>query len=358
MGTTQDTLDQLTSTVSNLSDQVGDLQGYTSPDALVDADTGTHYQTTYTYFYVPRTLGADGTSLDDDSGLGAFIRLGEYSDMEQAAYNANTYADYYPDQHIAAESGTSIYTNAAGGGKGILMACDGRMLIRAGKKLLINADDAIDIESTSSTIRIKSGDSQNISIIAGNETDNSKRGEVDIVAKKYTRDVNGEEYTKVTSVSRKYYEADSYSIYHASSYKEVWSRTDTLHLGASYTYFFGFKLATHIGASITALLAAAVEIAPVTKVTLYGIKTDIGYWKVDFCAFKSEFKSGELKTNAISNFSSAVEVKATATRARADGVTAETEATRARSNAVSAETGNVKALIAFWEAKIASTAQV
>jgi len=233
MATTQETLDQLTSTVSTLSDQVSDLQGYTSSDALVDADTGTHYQTTYTYFYVPKTLGADGTSSDDDSGLGAFIRLGEYSDMEEAAYNGNTYTDYYPDQHIAAESDTSIYTNAAGGGKGILMACDGRMLVRAGKKLYVNADDAIDIESTNSTIRIKSGDSQNISIIAGNETDNSKRGKVDITAKTYTRDVNGEEYTKVTSVSRKYYEAASYSIYHASSYKEIWSRTDTLHLGAS-----------------------------------------------------------------------------------------------------------------------------
>ncbi|GGB45853.1 hypothetical protein GCM10011316_17450 [Roseibium aquae] len=358
MSTTQQQLDQLANTVSDLGDDINDLQRSTSRDALVDADTGTHYQTAYTYFYVPKTLGGDNTSFSDDTGLGGFIRLGEYSDMEQAAYTGNTHSSYYPAQHLAAESGTGIYTNAAGGGKGILLACDGRVLVKAGEKLFINAAGEIGIESTNSTIKLKSGDNQNIDIIAGNATDNTKRGKVNITAKAYTRDVRGEEYTIVNSVSRKYYEAASYSIYHASSYKEVWSRTDTLHLGASYTYFFGFKLTTHVGASIAVLLAGAVEIAPVSKITLYGIKTDIGYWKIDFCAFKTEFKKGKIETNAISNYSSAVQVDTTATTARTEAVAAQTQATVANTNAVAAETGNVKAMIAFWEAKIASTAQV
>lgn len=117
------------------------LLGRTDDRALMQADTGSHYQSVYSYFYVPETVGAD-TRTDDDAGLGVFLRLGEYADQEETARLAGTTASYYPAQHISDEGDEAqAVTNAAGGGRGILLACDGRALIRSAEKMYLESED-------------------------------------------------------------------------------------------------------------------------------------------------------------------------------------------------------------------------
>ncbi|MTI42561.1 hypothetical protein JM93_04331 [Roseibium hamelinense] len=346
-----------TPTLDQLADQIDDWEAYSSTDALVDADSGTHYQTTYTYFYVP-TAANDSTLTSDDSGLGTFLRLGEYSDIEQSAFSNSAQASYYPAQHIADESGDSVYKNAAGGGKGILMACDGRMLVRVGEKLYINSDDAIHIESTNSTVTITSGDSQDITICAGDSSDNSKRGDITTTSKKYTKDVDGEEYTRVTSVSRKYYEANKYDIYKAEQYKEVYEKTTTMQHATSHKFFYGGAMSIKLSGEFVFTLSVILNIEPISKITLYGAKFDIGVWKLDVCSWKTETKGGHFTTNGTSNWVSAVKTDTNATEANTSAVEVQTSATTAETSAVETESKSVKSLIAFWEAKIASTAQI
>lgn len=351
---------QINSLTAALSDLNTSLSNVTDSDALVEDDTGTHYQTTYTYFYVPSTPGAANTSADD-SGLGTLLRLGEYADVEQTAYNAgaDTYSAYFPAQHIADESGDAIYTNAAGGGKGILMACDGRILIRGGEKFYLNPKGAMHIQSDEGAITIQSGtdtngNEQDINLIAGA----NGLGDLNTTVRKDTKTVDGEQYEKVSSVSRKYYEANKYEIYHANSYKEVHAHTDTRHYGTYFKMFCGGNIQVKIAAEFIFNLAFSLNVEPITKITFYLLKTDIGLVKTDILAWKTEIKEGELKVLGATFRSKAVKVDTTATEATATPVKASTGGITAEQIAAECANVNVKSMISLWEAKIASTAQI
>ncbi len=339
--------------------QAEQSQGAESEEPAQSAsdNAGTNYQTTYTYFYVPADI-ADPTSSADDSGLGAFIRLGEYSDIEEESYTNGDYEDYYPAEQVREESGDDVYKKAAGGSKGILLSCEGRMLVKSGEKLFINADDDINIESSGGAISITSGTDgdgkpQDILISAANG-----KGNVTQKYYKSTITVEGEDYEKVTSVSRKYYEANKYEIYHADSFKEVYANTTSIQHGGNLKYFMGGTVSLKLAGEFNLALAAVLDIAALTKFAFWGVKFDCGILKIDFCSWKMEVKEGKVSMSGSNFKAKAVKVDTSATSAKADGVAVQSRATEANANAVEAKTGNVKALIALWEAKIASTAQI
>ncbi|WP_289036556.1 hypothetical protein [uncultured Roseibium sp.] len=302
----QNDIDALETTNNAQSNQIAalnqTLSDRTDDQALMQDDTGVHYQNTYTYFYVPANVG-DGSTTSDDAGLGAILRLGQYSDMEQSAYNAGeaAYSDYFPVHQIETETDAAIYTNAAGGGNGILLACDGRILVKAGEKMSINATSDIHLESTEGTVTIESGTNtdgvaQNIYIAAADGL-----GDVEQSYYKSKITINGEEYTKTTSVSRKYYEHNKYEIYKADSFKEIYANTSSIHHGGSSKLFMGGKFSLKLSAEFHMSLAAIVNISALTKLNLYGFKFDIGVFKLDICNWKAELKAQKMgvTTNGI-----------------------------------------------------------
>lgn len=352
----EDEIDDLQSQINSLT---GNLNSVSNSHALVNSDTGTHYQSTYTYFYVPGS-STNSTTTIDDSGLGTILRLGEYADIEETAYNAGsgTYSAYYPAQHIADESGTAIYTNAAGGGKGILMACDGRILVKSGEKMYLNTTGNIHVQSAEGSVTVKSGTkagtAQNIYIIAADG-----KGDLETTVYKDKRTVNGEQYENVTDVSRKYYTANKYEIYHSDQYKEVYGTTKSTQWGIDRKYFMGGTLSCKLAAEFAITLAVSVAVDPITKFSFYGMKLDCGFWKIDFVlGFKTEIKNGHIETSPFAFKSKAVEVKANATKAEAIPVKASTGGVTAEQIAAECANVSVKSMIALWEAKIASTAQI
>ncbi|MBS8262611.1 hypothetical protein DYI23_20465 [Roseibium polysiphoniae] len=299
----QNDIDALETTNNAQSNQIAALNqalsNRTDDQALMQSDTGTHYQNTYTYFYVPATVG-DGSTTSDDAGLGAILRLGQYSDMEQSAYNAGeaAYAGYFPAHQIETETDAGIYTNAAGGRNGILLACDGRILVKAGEKMSINATSDIHLESTEGTVTIESGTNtdgvaQNIYIAAADGL-----GDIEQSYYKSKITINGEEYTKTTSVSRKYYEHNKYEIYKADSFKEIYANTSSTHHGGSSKLFMGGKVSLKLAAEFHMSLAAVVSISVLTKLNLYGWKFDVGHYKFDICQIKAEIKKDKVEITA------------------------------------------------------------
>jgi len=91
-----------------------------------------------TMFYLVPTSPPSSTT----DKVGAFLRLGEYSDVEHRVFDHGHEDDLFPAQHISDEGDdSSVYTNAAGGSEGIMMSCDGRMLIKAAEKMYLESGD-------------------------------------------------------------------------------------------------------------------------------------------------------------------------------------------------------------------------
>lgn len=287
-------LDGVTSTLSTVASDVTTLEGLSSEFALVDeTTTGTSYQTKYTYFYVPAT-STDASTSTDDSGLGTFLRLGECSDHEVALTSANQ-ATYYPAQHVADEGGNAA-TKAAGaatGDQGILLACDGRVLVKAGEKTYLNAVGDITIESDSGKVTITSGgstaaDAQNIYVTAGG---GFGKMETTVYEKKET--INGDEYTLVEKKSFKKYTAPKYEIYYTDSFKTVHGSTHSYHMGGKVTMFLGGAINLQLAVKFSLDLALYLAISVFTKIYLYGWKFEVGHMKIDIVGVKGEVKDGK-----------------------------------------------------------------
>ncbi|MTI43092.1 hypothetical protein JM93_00103 [Roseibium hamelinense] len=162
-------------------------------------------QTRYAFLFVPNS---DKTT---EHAPGAVLRLGEYSDFERGAHAEGMVEDIYPAQHIHDEGDEeAAYTQAAGGAEGILLACDGRILIRSGEKMYLetadyhqmtNGDYALDVDGTMTTtvsdaieltsedgsIQIKSGSKKSLKIKAGGDT-----GKLELSGKDHDRTIKGE----------------------------------------------------------------------------------------------------------------------------------------------------------------------
>ncbi|GAA0783979.1 hypothetical protein E1180_09520 [Roseibium denhamense] len=149
------------------------------------------YKTKHVYFYLPKLPENEG-EVPDNIDLGAVLRLGGYSDMEQRAHQVpDEQLHYYPQKHIEDEGGSSsknIFKRASGAdgetSHGILMACDGRFLVKAGEKMYMetgdhhlqvngdyehNATGTIKVHS-GGTYDVSSAEGQSITLNAGDQT--------------------------------------------------------------------------------------------------------------------------------------------------------------------------------------------
>ncbi|MHA7777518.1 hypothetical protein [Roseibium sp. M-1] len=87
-------------------------------------------------------LVPSGTQSTTSDNIGTFLRLGEYSDVEKRVFDHGHQSDLYPAKHVSDEGNdSSVYTNAAGGSQGILMSCDGRLLIKTAEKMYVESGD-------------------------------------------------------------------------------------------------------------------------------------------------------------------------------------------------------------------------
>ncbi|GAA0772989.1 hypothetical protein E1180_11120 [Roseibium denhamense] len=189
-----------------------------------------HYSGSSVYFYVPKTGGEDQNTANDNK-LGAFLRLGEFSDVEETAADqadsqnpAQDQDNYYPLEHIAdSRSRQEALDQAAGGtqgSKGILMSCDGRVLIKAGERMYtqvlgdkhddvdgnytLAVEDDISIRSELGEVTIESGPGRDIVLSAGNGSGTLIQrieNEDKIIANEAADTIHGNKYSKVIGKS-------------------------------------------------------------------------------------------------------------------------------------------------------------
>jgi hypothetical protein len=220
-----------------------------------DTNEGTHYQTNHAYLYIPNSTGSSRSSATDDDGkLGAILRLGTYADIEKAAYDANssTCGKFYPAQHLIDESSTAKYRNAGGtnNGKGILLACDGRILIRAGEKAYINSAGDMHIES-GTALEIKASDS--ITVNAGEE------GDIIEIAKNVTKEVGGTDYEHVEGNAYSWHEGNVVGIQEGSKTFITFGAACYGHIGTITNFAFSTNVALYVGLDVSIFLNAYFE---------------------------------------------------------------------------------------------------
>lgn len=330
---------------------LADWHGFYDPDAddvqkmLDDAaeDAAGRMDTSRSwYLYVP-----SAKSGADPSGLGAVLRLGEYSDVEQTAFNAHEDADWYPRQHIADEGGaSSVYKNASGGADGILLACDGRILVKAKEKMYletadfnqhVNGNYALDVDGTASvtstgkldmgsdteTVTISSGPNKDITLSAGDGT-----GVIQTNAKEETKTIAGDTYEYNSGNTKSFTEGNSID----------------MTFGGSLAIFGGGELSIGMGASTEINASVAVGIAAVT-VDVVGVAAEVTGTEVDL-----KEMAVKLKTLVVSNETMAAKIKqmvaeisqlkaeSTTVQAAQSTVAAKSETVKAKSGGVTADT--------------------
>ncbi|WP_117190064.1 hypothetical protein [Rhizobium terrae] len=268
----------------------------------------TSVQDSSAHLFVPYSAGPTRSVADDARQPGAYFRLGGYSGIESNALanpnkkgSADNTAFFYPRQHIT-DAGANVVEHAAGAPVdatptssaktykgGIMLACDGRMLMRAGERFYLHAVSAmhVDTESTltvfaaadisvtsDATISILTNNAQPITISA-----DGGAGDVSIEAMKETRTVAGNSYEYITEDKYTYTQADTYA------YKL--GRSESVTLGDSLSFFMGATYSFKVSIEITIALAALV--------LLYVLKFEVGVLKMDFTQFKMELKEGNLQ---------------------------------------------------------------
>jgi len=247
-------------------------------DPRVSESSGFAFQNKSTYLFVPSSFGADKTTVNDDTNTpGSYFRLGGYSDLENRTpvLTAAEKSAFYPRQHITDETAggaDTVVTHAAGKAptdSGIMLACNGRILVRSAEKIYVHSTDDAHLETdknltvktggsasvnatgpinihSSDAVSIKSGTGKHINIIAAGGT-----GNLEIAARKSTTTINGKSYEKVTKDSYKYMQANSYSYMLGGSVGVT--------LGGKFSYWLGVSLT--IKTSIDMTISASISIS-------------------------------------------------------------------------------------------------
>lgn len=191
------------------------------------------------YLFVPTVGGSSSTP-------GAMLRLGSYCDKETAADDDATAKLFYPSQFVAENTANiaTIYTLASGkdgSGNvlgGILLACDGVALVKAGKQMYVNCGGALHVES-GDAVTIKSGGKagNNINIDAGAE------GEIKETAKTKTATILGNDFTETSK--------DSYTINHGDTVAITYGTKTFITLGSQQSVSVGGVFAGNLSGGVT-----------------------------------------------------------------------------------------------------------
>lgn len=289
-----------------------------SSSVSVSDTSGMAYQNSSTYLFVPGALGKDASALNGDGSTpGAYFRLGSYSDMETGAQsNDANRARFFPREHVKDERANGSQS----AGKGILLACNGRLLMRSSDETYLHSTGAINIDTedhlnvhadedilvtSNETITIQNAQSKSITIVAGNG-----QGNLTTKSLQATIEINGNEFKSTTS--------DSFSYYRCNVYTYKLGGMVDVTLGGKFSYWLGDALSITTSIDLTISLSIAM--------TLYVVKIDIGLIKVDFVRNKYEMKEGKFVAAKANFFIFGAKAETTVTKADETAVSNETKA--------------------------------
>ncbi|MDL2408875.1 hypothetical protein PY650_25185 [Rhizobium calliandrae] len=312
-------------------------------------ETKTSVQGSSAHLFVP-SAGPTQSVADSARQRGAYLRLGGYSGLEKALASPNkkgsadSTASFYPRQHIT-DAGANAVEHAAGDStaaykSGIMLACDGRMLMRTGERFYLHAASAMHVD-TESTLTVFAAD--DISVTSDSsisiQTKNAKpitisadggAGDVEIKARTETRNVDGHSYEYITKDKHTFTEADTYA------YKLGYSESVTL--GSSSSFFFGSTYSYKVSTEITITLG--------TLMLFYARKFELGVLKIDFVKHKLEYKEGNLsyahwssKARNIYVNAAAVDTNTAAVKKDHAAVDSQTKGVESANNGVGVATG-------------------
>jgi len=296
----------------------------------------------HVYFLVPYNVDTDA-EVDE---LGALLRLGEYSDVEKMAETDGYVDEYYPQQHIddaAAEnkSATDVASGAGQYQKGILLACDGRILLKTREKMYADTADYhrrtrgtyklviddtytvtvsgdVSITSTSGEINVKasagdvaieSGTDKDITLRAGTSTSSGATGMIYEYSKGHYKEIAGHEY-------------------------KVSETENTFTKGTSNNFYFGAKSTINGDADSTVTIGASSTVKPLLNFVLTGINVSYTASGTDlkdvYCAvrgiqtssqaLKSSIRSMKADINALSSDTSELRNETSTLRMSAESV--------------------------------------
>lgn len=189
------------------------------------------------FLFVPTASGTD-------TEPGALLRLGSYCDKETEATDKATAKKFYPDEFVSENDGSisTIYEEASGKDgndvlSGILLACDGRALVKAGDQMFINCNDTLHVES-GKAMTLKSGDSQDININAADGN-----GKIVETSKSTTRKILGNEFTET--------HADSFTINHGDTVGITYGTKTFITLGSGQSVTVGGSFSGNLAGSVS-----------------------------------------------------------------------------------------------------------
>jgi len=250
-----------------------------SPDSItgdsnVDVDTSDYSA----FLFVPNNDGKSSTT------PGALFRLGSYCEIEAEAKTQDDANTLYPEQFVSsAASSTKAYEDAAGSTDkkgGILLSCDGNLLVKACEKTFLRSDDEIKIESGKQIV-IRSGreddaDSRDITLNANN-------GDINEKCATSTKEHFGHDIALT--------EGDSitYTKGHTVGFTEG---TKTFVTYGS-QHFANFGSAVSISAAFTLDITIAIGLAMSFSLKLYIGNFDVSYTIFKFEKSKSKFNNDD-----------------------------------------------------------------
>lgn len=337
--------------IAALNARVSSVEALVNSAALTEDDTGTHYQTSYTYFYVPSSKGSTSSSADD-SGLGAILRLGGYSDIETDAVTAQSATPFFPagyltDQGDTSATKASTAQNAAGStpasSNGILLACDGHIQIKSGEKMYLEskafhhkADGAYDVKATGATtidsddhVKIKSGRGKNVTVSAGDGT-----GDFDLNVKKSTVKINGNDFTKTTGTTRAVHHGATENYFLGGQLAVTLAGTFTLNTGAQMTITAGLFGTINISASFSASAVA---------VGIVGIDVEMKATHINLCTGEVTVRGTSAESTAAESRLSAIENNISSLSTGTAALATKATAIESNQKSIQADLGNLKA---------------
>lgn len=250
------------------------------------------------YFYIPKTVAGNPAN---NSALGTVLRLGGYTDDEANVANQTSTvegqtvttkvglddkaAEIYPPQHVTDE-GSNASRHAAGvphaTSQGILLTCDGRILVRSGEKTYIHSGDDLDIQS-GKKISMKAGggrfdvkSSKKVSIHSGinaaakpdrdNGVTSNTTGTsgVEIIAANGSGNIFIEAtdlYLSVNGTSTSTITADNTTIMRANDFQDIKGKQTNIFRGGSRSLYFGGSAELRFSVSFTLSAAIDVEVS-------------------------------------------------------------------------------------------------
>jgi len=298
----------------------------------VSTDPTEKYGTKYTYFYVPNLPAESQDGID----LGAFFRLGGYSDLEENAFSVEKdERHYYPAKHIEDQGGIAdpkIYTNAAGSSttasNGILLACDGRILLKSRESMYTQTGDQhnqvdgnyeLDVSGTvkiaaDDTVAVSSGTGKTLTLDAGTNAD--KSGDLIINANKKEENFANTSTTNIWG--------HSYTVTKGNTYTVTEGLTNQFFLGLNVQWSAGSLITMSGSVSLQTYVGGLIKVYFPFEVVLAG-------WR--FQAAIAHFKTANLQVNTHQ-----IEVNAAAAAARQTAALLEDNATFIEN--VAAKVGN------------------